>query len=272
MSARTLQRVVVRMLHDAAFRAAVYADPATALADLALTPDDHRLLLAADARAWGADTQRSERVLSALVTELPVAVLVLLEEGLSLARLRRFFEGAQFHATIMARGSLAPAFGDYLATLTKRPRTQAFIRLEHAIALLRRACPLTVPKDHLVRSSHVRPVALAGGTLAAWSHAKQALGSDPTARLLAKSRPRVAAVDPRTTEWVLLQRNAATPDEPEAAFVGEALGRLLEAAEQPTTRDVLIAVAEREGAETNEASEILDELIAEGLLASCQGP
>lgn len=269
MSARTLQRVVVRMLHDPVFRAAVYADPARALADLALSPDDQRLLLAPDARAWGADAQRSERVLSALVTELPVSVLALFEEGLSLARLRRFFESPFFHATIMARGSLAPAFADYLATLTKRPRTQTFIRLEHAIALVRRAHDqVSIPPGHLMRAGHVRPVSLAGGTLAAWSHAKKALGSDPTTRLFAKSRPRVAAVDPRTTEWVLLERKPEAPDDPEAAFIGEALGHLLEAAATPALRATLSAVAEREGAETNEASEILDELIAEGLLAS----
>jgi len=279
MSALVLQRVVVRMLHDPVFRAAVYADPATALGGLPLTADEHRLLRVADARAWAVDVQRSERVLHALIGELPVSVLVLMEEGLTLARLARFFESAFFHDTIMTRGSLAPAFGDYLATLTTRVRTRSVVALEHAIARLRR---VTLPAQrpapgHLQRAAQVRPVALATGTLAAWHKAKQSLGEEPLAALFATSRPRFANVNARTSEWVLLELAPEAPTVPTAAFIGEALGRLLEAAEQPVARAVLEAAAEREGADPVEALEIVADLIVEGLLvepatACSEGP
>ncbi len=272
MTARTLQRVVVRMLHDPSFRAAVYADPVAALSGLDLTPENHRLLLASDARAWGVDVQRADRVLHAMLAEFPVSALVLLEDGLVFARLSRFFQSAFFHDAIMVRRSLARAFGDYLATLTMRARARSLIALEQAIATIRRArrSASATPANHLQRSPLVRPVALAAGTLAAWHKAKQALGDEPLATLIARKRPRVGSSDERSSEWVLLELKpeavGSAPAEPSAAFIGEALGHLLLAAEEPVARAFLEAIAEREGADANEAREIIDELVAEGLL------
>ena len=267
MSAAILQRVIVRMLHDPELRAAVYTDPDRALADLPLTPGERRSLLAPDARAWGIDEHRADRVLAALLEEHPVSALVLLEEGIALARFHRFFQSRFFHDAIMARRSLAPAFTDYLGTLAGSARAHAMIALEAAIATLRRrslAAPAPSP-GRLVAASHLQPVSLAAGTLAAWERARKHLGGTSAAAILVRpKRPKVAAVDPRTTEWVLLERQG---DDTVAGYIGDALGQLLQLAERPVSRDLLIDLALKEGASQAEAAEIIDDLVSEGLLS-----
>lgn len=270
MSAPVLQRVVVRMLHDPELRAAVYADPERALVGLDLDAAERAQLVRADARAWGVDVHRADRVLTALLEEHAVATLALLEDGVPLERLRRFFQTPFFHDAIMARRSLAPAFGDYLASLARTPRARSLITLEAGIVSLRRASRTTpsAPTARLVRSPRHLPLELAAGTLAAWDRARQALRAHPkgpTDALLRAPRPRLAAVDARAREHVLLEMQA----EPMAGFTGESLVKLLVAAAEPRSRDALIAVIVDEGADATEAAEILDELIADGVLENC---
>lgn len=267
-SAAILQRVIVRMLHDPELRAAVYADPEGALGDLGLDPSERRALVAPDPRAWGIDEHRADRVLAALLEEHPVAVLTLLEEGVPLPRLHRFFQSRCFHDAIMARRSLAPAFAEYLATLASTPRARAMIALEGAIASLRRKDLGTaeIPAGCLVCAPHLHPIALPSGALAAWEKARQAIGGASAAALVVRAkRPKIAPVDARTTEWVLLDRQG---DDTLAGYIGEALGQLLIAAERPASRDRLVDHALNEGASPVEATEILDDLVSEGLLLS----
>jgi len=265
-SARLLQRVIVRMLHDPELRAAVYADPDGALADLPLTPDERRSLVTPDARAWGIDVHRADRVLAALLEEHPVSALILLEEGVPLPRLHRFFQSRAFHEAIMARRSLAPAFAGHLASLATTSRARAMIALESAVAALRRrdlAAPER-PAGCLVAAPSLHPIPLPSGTLTAWEKAKKALAGVSAAAILVRpKRPRVAPVDARTTEWVLLERQG---DDTLAGYIGEALGRLLVTAARPVSRDRLVDVALAEGASQSEAAEILDDLLSEGLL------
>lgn len=269
-SAAILQRVIVRMLHDPELRAAVYADPDGALGDLPLDASERRALVAPDPRAWGIDEHRADRVLAALLEEHPVAALTLLEEGVPLPRLHRFFQGRFFHDAIMARRSLAPAFAEHLGTLASSPRARAMVALEGAIASLRRSDlgAAEIPAGRFVRAPHLHPIALPSGTLAAWEKARKAIGDTSAAALVVRARrPKIAPVDPRTTEWVLLDRQG---DDTLAGYIGEALGRLLIAAEHPVSSDRLVDHALNEGASHAEALEILEDLVGEGLLLSCR--
>lgn len=263
MSAPVLQRVVVRMLHDAELRAAVYADPERALAGLDLDADERAQLVRPDPRAWAVDVHRADRVLTSLIEEYPVATLALIEDdGGALLRLRRFFQSGFFHDAIMTRRSLAPAFGEFLASLSHTARSRSFIALETGIAALRRAAPSPSPGLLLTRSPRHLALELLAGTLAAWDRARQTLGPKPAEALLRPKRPRLGALDAKAREHVLLEMQ----HEPVASFVGESLVRLLAEATAPRSRDALLAVIAAEGADAREGAEILDELVAEGLL------
>ena len=96
----TLQHLIVRMLHDPTFRAAVYANPEAALGDEGLTAHEHSMLLAVDQRAYAVDADRADRVLSALIEEHPVSVLALFHDGYTLDHLRTFFASPLFHHAV----------------------------------------------------------------------------------------------------------------------------------------------------------------------------
>ncbi|MCW5893357.1 MAG: hypothetical protein KIT14_22820 [bacterium] len=91
MSHLALQRVTVRLLHDPAFVAALYADPERALAGTDLEARERTWLLATPRAAWGTDRARPARVLAALRDEYPVAT------ALAPARAAAFFRPPAFH-------------------------------------------------------------------------------------------------------------------------------------------------------------------------------
>lgn len=264
-----IQRVVVRMLHDPELRAAVYATGREALPEVALTDAEVAMLTRPDPRAWSVDPHRSDRVLAALLDELAATALALVADGARIASLYAFFRSPHFHEAIMARRSLVPAFADHLAWLATTERARSLLSLERAIAALRRVDPgghEEPPVAGAMRiSRRFSPIALAEGTLAAWEAVKKAVGDDASAALVAETRPRLAEVDPHAREWVLLELPA--PGEPPlAGYVSDALGRLLQAAAQSVARARLTSIAVEEGASPAEAAEILDDLVADGLL------
>ena len=73
MSHIPLQRVIVRMLYDAAFRSKVYAGPSTALADVDVSPDEASWLTALDPRAYATDPHVRGRSLHGLLSEYSVS-------------------------------------------------------------------------------------------------------------------------------------------------------------------------------------------------------
>ena len=116
MSAIALQRVVVRMLFDPTFRDRVYADPMMVLSDVDLTPEERQWLITPDPRAYGVDVHRRSRALTGLLEEYPVAGALAVRCAQGLQRLYGFFAATVFHQCIQQRGSLADAFGVYLAS------------------------------------------------------------------------------------------------------------------------------------------------------------
>lgn len=147
MSHRSLQHALVIALHDEAFVDAMHADPESVLGQLGLDARERTQLLAVDRRAFRTDPLRPRKLLRVLAEELPVSTALLLHETRSAASIEAFFSSPHFRAAVASRHSLAPAFGDFLASLASRtPQLADVIRLETTTARCRRAKATTPPR------------------------------------------------------------------------------------------------------------------------------
>ena len=150
MSARALQRIVVRMLFDATYAERVVATPADALAGEDLTEEERSWLASSDPRAWRADSGRPSRALTVLAQEYPTSLALCMATGGAPGQPIGFFSSLEFHLCVRGRGSMSIAFGDYLIALSLKGalsdrRLTHLVRLEQAIARLRRAAPAVAP-------------------------------------------------------------------------------------------------------------------------------
>lgn len=244
MSHVALRRVVVRLLHDPGLVTALYADPARALAGVALTDAERGWLLAQPPAAWATDPERPERVLHALRDEYPVTTALVPE------RPRTFFASPAFHRAVQDRGSLAAAFGAHLGA-DGDARVACVAGIEAAIARVRRA-PRPRPRadGRLRRTPWALVLAVPAG------------GVDAYAALRAGDRP--AALGVGTVAALVVRADAAG-----AVGVEEipgALAGLLDAARTPQTHAALCALARALGAAADEDVEIVDGLVRDGLL------
>lgn len=143
MSYHTLQHLVVRMLFDPAFVSTVYQNPDKALANLNLTEQEKKQLLATDPRAWNYDPLRRLRTMRSLVEEFKVSATLVLSETRRLSFLENFFSSEIFHQFIQDRKSMALAFAEYLSTAIVKgelvtPQLNDVLRLETLMARCRR--------------------------------------------------------------------------------------------------------------------------------------
>lgn len=138
MSTTALQRVYVRMLFDPAFVARVHANPSAALEGAGLNERERGWLLACDRRLFTADPLRRRRTLKGLLEEYRASSALAVAAGRRLAVLDAFFSSECFHDSVQRRGSMALAYGDYLAGLGLDPRVAPVSRIERAIAAARR--------------------------------------------------------------------------------------------------------------------------------------
>ncbi|MCB9545604.1 MAG: hypothetical protein H6706_07040 [Myxococcales bacterium] len=259
MSAAALQRVVVRMLHDPALVAAVYADADAALAGEDVTAAERAWLTAPDPRRWRADPMRRYRGLQALLEEFLVAGAYAVRQG-GVAAVDAFFSSPAFHRAIQGRAALAPTFAAWLAATFAGP-VPAFAALEGAIARSRRApAPRAGAGPLIATAPWIEAVTVPGGTLAAWQRARASLG---------QAGPLAAAVDP-------------THALPAVAVAAEAEGLLVEPGPAIATASPdLVALLERLraprpagevadladlGVDADEGAELLDDLVDDGLL------
>ncbi len=143
MSHHTLQKLVVRMLYDDAFTAAVHAAPDETLKGLELTEAERAQLIAVDRRAWRHDALRRKRTLCTLAEEFKVSTTIILAETRSLAALEQFFSSSFFHQAVQQRGSLGLSFSEFLLNgyrnnAWRAPQITDIVRLEAAVAACRR--------------------------------------------------------------------------------------------------------------------------------------
>ena len=152
MSGLILQRVVARMLFDPRWRAEVFADPEGCLATLSLSDRERGWLLEPDPRRWGADTERRQRCLEAMLRESLVSSEAALAAGLSRSQLIEFFSSQGAHQSIQSGTRLLYS---YLGWLEARlpPPLSWLPSLEAALARGRASTPAPpLPPAPLPRS------------------------------------------------------------------------------------------------------------------------
>ena len=244
------------------------------MAGLDLAAHERAWLTRPDPRAWRTDPYRRSRTLTALIEETPITVAVALRRGAAAADLDLFFSSRWFHDAIESRRALAPCFGEYLRSLGERlgqPLISDQARLETAVARVRRR-----PRDTgMVRADVTLTLApnkalatVAAGTLAWWQVASSGLAADGLVEaVLDVTRPLPAHRPPADGAIEHLLAEVGPAGAPVLSELPEALGVLLSHAEAGSTRSALARVAAGFGADAAEAAEILDDLVAEGLLA-----
>jgi hypothetical protein len=251
--ARRLARWAVCMHYDRAFAVDVVGGRVDAAA-LGVAPAAAQLLRDVDARAFQADDERAARTLAALLDEAPVSAAVVGRAGLL-----GFFASALFRSAVVEGRLLVEAFCDWLESCAGPTA-----RLERAVALARRQRAQACPPGSVVRCAGVDVVALPAGTFAHWAAARASLGGD-AAQLAAAvahgARVAPVVVDGSEPEHVLIDAAGGV------APCAEGLASLLRAAGAPTGRAALTETAAALGA-GDEAAVVIDELIAEGLLAA----
>ena len=245
MSHTALRRVMIRLLHDPQLVAALHADVEQALAGVDLTARERGWLLQQPPAAWRADPARPARVLAALAEEFPATV------ARATVRAAAFLRAPEFHRAVQERGSLALAFGDHLAAASE-PRIVALARLERAVAEVRRAprAPAASPAGRLRLSPRAVVLRFPAGALA----------------LLEAARRGEAGGELGAGEEVVLVARAPGTDEVTLEALEPALAALLTGAVGGCHRDMLLAEARFHGADAGEDAEIVDRLVADGLL------
>ena len=266
MSHIPLQRVIVRMLYDAAFRSNVYAGPSTALADVGVSPDEANWLTALDPRAYATDPHVRGRSLHGLLSEYSVSGALALRGGVDLDS---FFSSQAFHRCIQEGHSLALTFGDWLIAATEDLGDKgALARIEAAMAALRRGVGES-PAAEITLAPHLRLVRVVAGALDHFQAATtgmQAQNADPSTLAL-DTRYWVPPIQlaGEEDEFVLLEDSQSSIG---AEILSAGLADIVSAAAQGTARSVLLDRLNKHDVSGAEAEGVLDGLVADGLL--CQ--
>jgi hypothetical protein len=279
VSATVMQRVVVRMLFDAAFRDCVYADAAVVLHDLDLTPEERQWLVTPDPRAYGTDAYRRSRALSGLLEEYPVAGALAIRCPQGAQQLHRFFASTLFHQCVQQRGSMADAFGCYLGSpaFAGHPEITHLAEVERGIAQVRRASDLASNAPHALTETSrlylapwVALLLLPPTTLARYGRVRDHLAQRGATLLDAVldseyGVPAGPPLDAAEAAFVLVV-GIPGEDGPALEPTSHELGTLLAAAQAGMVCRDLCTVAVRLGAEPPEACEIIQGLVADRLL------
>jgi hypothetical protein len=272
---RAMQVVTLRMLHDDAFRAAVYRDPVGTLAEAGLPAGAAAWFAAPDPRAWEVDPLRNARALTAILEEFPATGLALAAEGWRLPRLHRFFSARAFHEGLAAWRTLVDCFGAWIADGDARSGVRGLAALERAVAMSRRARPTDSGTASGLRAADgVVTVRVPEGTLTRYVAARRWLaraaggGAAAVARALQQGAPRglpaLGAAAGADVEGLAVVRRA--DGEPSVVEVGEGVVGLLAWLGAGRGQDAAVAWLGREGLEAGEATSLLDELVADGVL------
>lgn len=254
-----LQRVVVRMLYDPQLVLAVYANPSVALADLAL--DDRMLgwLTAPDRRAWTVDRERRSRSLAALIEEYPLVTAMFGARD-------AFMSSAIFHRCVQAGEPLAVAYGDYLAETLGAGAETWPLSIERAMAALRRPMDCVDSDSGASDGSEGYRLASDWACVRTWDGAMEAYGAEASAtgtKGVKVWQPLGESAD----SFILVNHTAQAGMDMSGA--SEPLGLLLLAARTGASLDTLVDVAAHFECDRPETQELLDELVADGLLVRC---
>ncbi len=269
MSAEALQQVAVRLHHDPAFVQAVYADPAGSLADEDLSSHERSLLLAVDQRAWLSDPERQSRVLEALRTEFPCTAAWMELHGTNRQTFLDFFSSDTFHSAIRDQEVLAIAFGTFLESAAEgwAPRAADLAALETDFARARRLPAagtgraqgvVAAASPDWVQAPHIRLRRSPVGSLSLLEGLRRWLASDLRGEAPTEAPPGPAC------EWLCVEH--VGDGELRTGTLPEALGELLDFCRRPQPHEAVLAEFVRLGCDETEATEVLEELLSDGLL------
>jgi hypothetical protein len=250
---RRIQQALVCMHFDPEYAAAVRGQ--ASLPELG--ERERELLRGVDPRALATDELRRARAVHAIVDEFPVSAALL---GLDVVD--RYFSSAAFRSCVFERGSMALGFGRYLEG---HRRAQGVGAIETAMAVARRREQTRAASPgELVRAPGVEVVVTAAGMLAFHERVRQRLGPQPLESLAKRRKPWPETAPKRGREYLLIE---AQPDgELALGTASRELVELLRAAAVPRPRDELARVAVTLGAEADEADELLEDLVRDGML------
>lgn len=274
MSHIALQRIIVRMLYDPTFADAVYRDASEALSGVELSESDVTMLLEADRRAWRLDPMRRTRALQALLEEYPVACALVAHTTDQGAQLDLFFSSSHFHRAIQERGSLALAFGSYLAVLAgrlDRRDVEAFAHLEEAIARSRRPRPHSqgeVPVGTVRLADGIKLVRVPRGVIRRFGEIRERMTRAGLngGQLVLSTEVRLEAMPVESQEEIALVEPCEMGEGPTLTILEDALAAALIQADPGTSKEALFERLRSHGAESGEEEEILEALIEDGLL------
>ena len=236
------------MLYDPALVSAVYEGAHVP----GLEASERAHLLRVDRRAWGTDPYRRSRTLQALIEELPVSAAIAGVESLD-----AFFSSAGFHSAIQERRALVLAFADWL-----EPTVGATSRLERAIARARQQSKRT--GRGLCMAPGIAAVSLPEGLIEWWQAATVTLGERPLRALL--EGPILLSPAPKGPDRVHLLIERGAQGDLQLGGATASLAGLLAAADAPASVQNMISRAIELGADAEEASDIIQSLVEEGLL------
>ncbi|KIG16149.1 hypothetical protein DB30_04867 [Enhygromyxa salina] len=249
---RRIQQALVCMMFDP-----VYAGVVRGPAPLdELSPRERELLRGVDPRGLATDDMRRARALHVILDEYPVSAALLGVEAVD-----QYFSSPAFRACVFERGSMALVFGRrYL--LGASDKLHGIGAIETAMASARRVDRQRHPG--LGSAPGLAPVSVPAGSLAWYQRARARLGPEPLQALTKLRKPWPQKPPRGGREHLLIEAKgdgSLAIGTASAALVG-----LLIAADPPRPRAELVAAAIELGAEADEADELLDDLIAEGLL------
>jgi hypothetical protein len=287
-----VQRVVVRLLFDPVFVAAVYEDPKRALDGLDLDPALTAQLLRNDRRLWNADRLRRSRALKILLDEFKVASTLALLESRKLAFLDAFFSSPFFHGAVRDRSYMALAFAGYLddalrAGRLRSPQLDCALKLEAAMARSRRLLrearrgrdallrPLggAKPGERWAVRAGVGAVLLPGGALALIQHVEKYLFevSQVPALALCDDPPSpepLPRLDDAAVEAYLLEPQPG--GKVDLSGISPSFARVLQACARPLDAEALLRALAPHGIGRDDALDYAGQLLEAGVLRRLQ--
>jgi len=268
------------MVYDPVFAATVKSNPATALKGLKFSANELGWLRATDTRAFGVDVHRRDRTLKALIDEYPRCTAIIFKRDGNLEGLAAFFEENEFHKAIQQRQHLAMAFGSYLERYAgkEEPDLVSLVVMESAIARLRRQSASEMAEDTgFILAPGAMLVKTVSGSLNLFSELSGRLAKLSTSleEAALSGRVDIQGLPPIGTgrsESILLTAEHSGKGEVALELCPDALFRLLQCAEGGCTSKALLDCARLEGADEDEAEEILEGLVSDGILQRHSSP
>lgn len=254
MNAVRLQKLILSMLHDPAFRAQMRSDPKWIEQTYHCSSKELAHMQSFDERLFKADPMRAARLLTGLFDVYPVSIWSVLAPDV-FPCLRAFFASQAFHRVIWEQGFLHQSFADYLTE--HYPQAAQYVRLECGIEDTRHVQGVRThaPYKYVLHHS-ARVLSVKVGYLETFATARAVVersAGRAAEFLLNGPKPLSRPADVQSKEFVLIEGGS----DPQIGGISESLGRLLTFLQTPRSYDELEQRLLFEGAELGECNDLI---------------